>query len=274
MNSRTLYYGKVSENHRTFDQDMINVFPIPAFSDNYIWCLHDGRYAAVVDPGDAAPVEHFLQSNNLKLTHILLTHHHPDHIGGVAQLKQSGVTVYGPVSQRIAHIDTPVSEGEQVSIATLSVDFTVMEVPGHTKEHIAYFGDIGLFCGDTLFSAGCGRLFEGTPAQMYQVFQRYAELPANTKVFCTHEYTQANLDFALNLLPEDGALRDYQQRVHSLRDANTPTLPTTIGLELQVNPYLRAGEPAFAAAIQQKTGKMPQTELDAFAAIRQLKDQF
>ncbi|BDX06017.1 hydroxyacylglutathione hydrolase [Planctobacterium marinum] len=228
----------------------------------------------VVDPGEAAPVERYLQSNNLELTHILLTHHHPDHIGGVVRLKQAGVTVYGPVSKRIAHIDVAVSEAEQVTIASLDTDFTVMEVPGHTREHIAFFGEVGLFCGDTLFSAGCGRLFEGTPAQMYQVFQRYAELPADTKVFCTHEYTQANLDFALHLLPDDNALKRYQERVQALRKTDTPTLPSTIGLELQVNPYLRAAEPAFITAIQQKTGKMPQSELEAFAAIRQLKDQF
>lgn len=253
---------------------MIRVFPIPAFTDNYIWCLHDDTFAVVVDPGDADPVEQYLRDNNLQLTHILLTHHHPDHTGGVAQLKRAGVTVFGPVSQRIANIDNAVSEGQQVNIPQLAIDFTVMEVPGHTREHIAYFGNTGLFCGDTLFSAGCGRLFEGTPAQMYQVFQRYAELPVDTKVFCTHEYTQANLDFALNLLPEDSAFLDYQQQVRTKRLSNTPTLPTTIGLELQVNPYMRTAEPKFAAAINAKTGKMPETELEAFAAIRQLKDQF
>lgn len=253
---------------------MIRVHPIPAFTDNYIWCIHDERFAVIVDPGDAEPVEAYLAQNNLTLSHILITHHHPDHIGGLGTLKSSEITVFGPVSQRIAHIDIAVSESDQVNIDTLDLEFTVMEVPGHTREHIAFYGDIGLFCGDTLFSAGCGRLFEGTPAQMHQVLQRYAELPSDTQVYCTHEYTQANLVFALDLLPGDAALQQYERHVQRLRAANQPTLPTSIALELDVNPYLRAAEPKFAAAIQAKTGKMPHTELETFAAIRHLKDQF
>jgi len=253
---------------------MINVFPIPAFNDNYIWCLHNDTYAVVVDPGDASPVQDYLRKHNLTLTHILITHHHPDHIGGVAQLKQTGIEVIGPVSDRIAHIDKAVSEADEIILEPLNLQFKVMEVPAHTREHIAFYGDVGLFCGDTLFSAGCGRLFEGTPEQMHKVLQRYAKLPENTKIYCTHEYTQANLAFALDLLPEDEALQNYERKVSLLRQQNVPTLPTTVQLEKQVNPYLRVSEPQMAKAVQKKTGAIPGNDIETFAAVRRLKDQF
>lgn len=253
---------------------MINVFPIPAFSDNYIWCLHNHTYAVVVDPGDAMPVKDYLKKHNLTLTHILITHHHPDHIGGVAQLKQPGVEVIGPVSDRIPHIDKTVSENDELILEPLNLQFKVMEVPAHTREHIAFYGDVGLFSGDTLFSAGCGRLFEGTPEQMHKVLQRYAKLPENTKIYCTHEYTQANLAFALDLLPEDEALQNYERKVSLLRQQNVPTLPTTVQLEKQVNPYLRVSEPQMAKAVQRKTGSVPGNDIETFAAVRRLKDQF
>ncbi|MCC2607328.1 hydroxyacylglutathione hydrolase [Planctobacterium marinum] len=253
---------------------MISVFPIPAFTDNYIWCLHNDTHAVVVDPGDAAPVQAFLQQQQLTLTHILITHHHPDHIGGVAELKKANVTVIGPVSQRIAHIDKAVSEADTILLEPLNIAFQVMEVPAHTREHIAFYGEPGLFCGDTLFSAGCGRLFEGTPQQMHQVLQRYAHLPEHTKVYCTHEYTQANLRFALDLLPDDEALLQYATQVNQLRQQNTPTLPTTIAREKKVNPYLRVSERLLAEAVQRKTGALPDNDTETFAAVRHLKDQF
>lgn len=253
---------------------MISVYPIPAFSDNYIWCLHNGSDAVVVDPGDAAPVKAFLAQNQLTLKAILITHHHADHIGGLRALVADSIEVFGPVSERIPHITKALTDGDEISLACINCTFKVMHVPAHTREHIAFFGDGMLFCGDTMFSAGCGRLFEGTAAQMHRVFQRYRELPPETQVYCTHEYTSANIEFAESLTPENSELLKYKRWVTTQRQQDKPTLPSNIALEIKINPYMRTSEDEMVDALHQQTGQKPTDDIEAFAAIRQLKDNF
>lgn len=253
---------------------MISIYPIPAFSDNYIWCIHNGTDAAVVDPGDALPVIEYLNNHQLNLKTILITHHHADHIGGLKQLVTEDTAVYGPVSNRIPFITQPLEDGAKISLPFFDMEFEVMHVPGHTREHIAYFGEGKLFCGDTLFSVGCGRLFEGTPDQMHGVFQRYRALPAETKIYCTHEYTMANLAFAEALTPTNPQLQEYKQWVVSQRNKGEPTLPSNIALEIKVNPYMRTDEAEMINAIKEQTGQKPMNDIEAFAAIRRLKDNY
>lgn len=256
--------------------DMLEVFPIPAFVDNYIWCLHNETKAWVVDPGDATPVEQYLQSNNLTLEGVLITHHHADHIGGLKRLVTTypNVEVYGPISTRIPFLTRQVSEGERVTLASLGCEFEVLEVPAHTKEHIAYFGAVGLFCGDTLFSAGCGRLFEGTPEQMWHNFKRFNQLPGDTKVYCTHEYTQANNQFALTISPEDKHFNQHQEYIAKQRAANLPTLPTSIEQERKVNPFMRVEDALIAKLVSDHTKMSTDTPVEVFAAMRHWKDVF
>ena len=253
---------------------MISVFPIPAFTDNYIWCIHNGTDAVIIDPGDASPVIEYLESNQLNLKAILITHHHADHIGGLKRLITPDTEVYGPVSNRIPYITHAVEDGAKITLEFIAMEFEIMHVPGHTREHIAYFGEGKLFCGDTLFSVGCGRLFEGTPEQMHSVFQRYRALPDETKIYCTHEYTQANLTFAESLTPENTQLQEYKQWVTAKRNKGEPTLPSNIALEIKVNPYMRTTEAEMIAAITKQTGQKPTNDIDAFAVIRRLKDNF
>ncbi|MDO8441801.1 MAG: hydroxyacylglutathione hydrolase [Polaromonas sp.] len=253
------------------------LIPIPAFNDNYLWLLHDGRRAAIVDPGDAQPVLCALQENTLQLESILVTHHHHDHIGGVAALREAtGATVFGPARERIPEPFTRLEDGDTVQV--LGLDFQVLDVPGHTAGHIAFFcsnvdGHPLLFCGDTLFSGGCGRLFEGTPAQMLASLDRLAALPADTRVCCTHEYTMGNLRFALAVEPDNRELIGYHARCAALRDDGEPTLPTSIAQELLINPFLRTRQATVMAAAK---GFDPAAHDDAtlFAAIRQWKNQF
>ncbi|MBK5207493.1 MAG: hydroxyacylglutathione hydrolase, partial [Polaromonas sp.] len=208
------------------------LIPIPAFADNYLWLLHDGKRALVVDPGDAEPVLRALEQHALQLKSILVTHHHADHTGGVDVLRQAcGAKVYGPASECIPQPFTPLQGGDITH--TLGLDFQILDVPGHTAGHIAYYapninGKPLLFCGDTLFSGGCGRLFEGTPAQMLASLDKLAALPGNTVVCCTHEYTLSNLRFALAVEPGNADLVAYQARCMRLREAGQPTLPTSI----------------------------------------------
>ena len=259
----------------------LEVLPVPAFVDNYLWLLVRGGEAVVVDPGDAAPVEAALAARGLNLSAILITHHHPDHIGGLkALLATHAVPVYGPSKEQatIPQLSVKLNEGEIVEV--LGRRFTVMEVPGHTKGHIAYYSAATdnepplLLCGDTLFSAGCGRLFEGTPAQMHASLSRLADLPGATQVYCTHEYTTSNLAFAHAVEPDNTALNQYIERVTALRAANVPSLPSSIELELRINPFLRTAQPAVQAAARTQAGHELEGEVQIFAALRAWKDVF
>jgi hydroxyacylglutathione hydrolase len=250
---------------------------IPAFSDNYIWMLHDGSQALVVDPGDSAPVLDALASNQLTLAGILVTHHHGDHVGGLEGLRSVlNGPVFGPARENIPGSFTPLRDGD--SIVLMGLRFDVMDVPGHTSGHIAYVttdtaDQPTLFCGDTLFSAGCGRLFEGTPAQMHHSLSRLAELPGNTRVCCAHEYTLSNLKFAHAVEPHNEDLAAYTRRCQALREQGIPTLPSTIGQERLVNPFLRCAEPAVIASARAH-GAATDDGTDVFAALRQWKNDF
>jgi hydroxyacylglutathione hydrolase len=265
---------------------MTAISAIPAFSDNYIWLLSAGRDAVVVDPGDARPVQAALAARQLDLRAILLTHHHPDHVGGVAALLQAApLPVYGPraEAERIGTITEPLDDGDAVTV--LGHRFTVIAVPGHTLGHIAYYSpeaiDDGagvLFCGDTLFSVGCGRLFEGSPAQMLGSLQRLAALPGQTRVYCAHEYTSANLAFARVVEPGNVELAAYGERVRGLREQGQPSLPSTIAQERLVNPFLRSDSAAIRDALSEHAlrnhGASAASDVAAFAALRAWKDNF
>ena len=253
------------------------LIPVSAFADNYLWLLHDGKRALVVDPGDAGPVLRALQASRLQLESILVTHHHADHTGGVDALrKETGATVYGPATERIPAPFQPLREGDRV--ATLGLDFQVLDVPGHTAGHIAFYtpdmdGQPLLFCGDTLFSGGCGRLFEGTPAQMLASLDKLAALPRATRVCCAHEYTLANLDFALDVEPDNATLAAYAQHCRQLREQGKPTLPSSIGQEVLVNPFLRTRQAGIMAAVHHFDASTTD-DTTVFAALRQWKNQF
>ncbi|WP_296493276.1 hydroxyacylglutathione hydrolase [Rhodoferax sp.] len=255
----------------------MKLIPIPAFDDNYIWMLHDGRRALVVDPGDADPVLAALQQGGLTLEAILVTHHHGDHTGGVDILRQrTGAQVFGPERERMPEPLQRLRDG--AVIQPLGLRFEVLLVPGHTAGHIAYVGQIPqedpvLFCGDTLFSAGCGRLFEGTPAQMLDSLTRLAALPDATRVCCAHEYTLSSLRFARTVEPDNTALQAYQARAQAQRQKHLPTLPSSIGLEKAVNPFLRTHLPGVAHAVQQMAPSA-HDPVSVFAALRTWKDQF
>jgi hydroxyacylglutathione hydrolase len=262
----------------------MNLTALPAFTDNYIWMLHDGASAVVVDPGDAAPVHAALDALGLQLVGILVTHHHADHVGGVQALRaRLQGPIWAPATERMpasfADACVRVHEGDRVQV--LGQAFAVLDLPGHTAGHIAYVQRDApaaplLFCGDTLFSAGCGRLFEGTPAQMQASLAKLATLPADTQVCCTHEYTLANLRFAKAADPDNAALTAHTARCLSLRAAGQPTLPSNMGLELQINPFLRCTAPALAAAARAHVAD-PSAHLDSlavFTALREWKNRF
>jgi hydroxyacylglutathione hydrolase len=260
----------------------MRIDPIAAFTDNYIWCLHQNLHAWVVDPGAAAPVQAFLAGRGLRLEGILITHHHPDHVGGVNELRAAWpeLVIYGPDNPAIAGIDHTLREGD--SVAVFGHRFEVLEVPGHTLDHIAYYAaDTApptLFCGDTLFAAGCGRLFEGTAPQMYTSLQKLAGLPAATAVYCAHEYTLSNLRFAQAVEPDSTEVRSRGAAATALREEQRPTVPSSIGLELATNPFLRCQTPSVLAAAQARSGTKNDLEIAnpaaIFAAIRAWKDQF
>ncbi|MGQ0653951.1 MAG: hydroxyacylglutathione hydrolase, partial [Betaproteobacteria bacterium] len=222
---------------------MFQVVPVKAFKDNYIWTLRDARHAALVDPGDAAPALEYLERENLDLVAVLATHHHPDHVGGIAEiLRHHRVPVYGPKNEPIATLTRAVGGGDKVEIAQLGAKFDVLDIPGHTRAHIAYYGGGALFCGDTLFACGCGRVFEGTPEQMLASLSKLAALPDDTLVYCGHEYTLANIDFARAVEPDNKALEARLARDRKLRDAGEPTVPSRLGDEKATNPFLRTAE--------------------------------
>jgi hydroxyacylglutathione hydrolase len=256
------------------------IVPVRAFKDNYVWTLRgtvgdSARYAAVVDPGEARPVLDYLAREKLELVAILATHHHADHVGGISELVQKyPVPVYGPRNEPIASVTRPVSGGDQVTIPQLGVSFSVLDIPGHTRAHIAYYGAGALFCGDTLFACGCGRLFEGTAEQMYASLEKLRALPDETKVYCGHEYTLANISFAQAVEPDNPALAAREQRDRRLREAGKPTLPSTLRDEKATNPFLRSREPAVVESANKYLGTRVSDPVRVFAAIRDWKNKF
>ncbi|MGH8493508.1 MAG: hydroxyacylglutathione hydrolase [Moraxellaceae bacterium] len=249
--------------------------PLPAFHDNYIWCIAEQGQALVVDPGDPVVVESWLQAQGLKLAAILVTHHHADHTAGLAALKAAyKPVIYGP-DENIANVEHILKGGEKLDLGVFgSAD--VIATPGHTRAHISYHLPASglLFCGDTLFSAGCGRLFEGTAAQLHQSLQTLAALPDKTWVCCTHEYTEANLRFAAATEPDNPAREHREAEVRDLRRRHLPSLPVELGREKTYNPFLRCEQPALLAVLKQETGAEPRPGAPAFAALRAWKDRF
>lgn len=266
----------------------MNLIPLPAFNDNYFWLLHDGSRAIVVDPGEARVVSSALQRLHLKLDAILVTHHHADHVGGVQELRiATGAQVYGPGVEDIPEPVTRLNQGDRCE--SLGLSFSIIEVPGHTSGHIAYYCAAApltqldttikqqpiLFCGDTLFSGGCGRLFEGSPAQMLNSLDKLAALPPDSLVCCAHEYTLANLKFANAVEPNNTHLAHYTAHCQTLRAMNLPTLPSTVGLERQINPFLRSREPSVRQSIQAHAAHNPTLDdAQAFAILREWKNKF
>jgi len=256
------------------------ILPVPAFADNYIWLLRNQGLAAVVDPGDAAPVFAALEKLDLQLRAILLTHHHADHVGGVLELaRATGAVVYGPALETLPRCDFPLQEGDRVRLPELDLDLGVLDVPGHTAGHIAYWGraagvSAALFCGDTLFAGGCGRLFEGTPAQMYASLEKFVTLPPETQVFCAHEYTLGNLRWASAVEPANRTLHQWYQRAQQLREQGLPTLPSSIGQEKDTNPFLRTKQVDVAKAAAVQAGRSLTSPVEVFAVLREWKNNF
>lgn len=257
------------------------ILPLPAFSDNYIWAIVRGDNAVVVDPGQAEPVLSLLKQHGLQLRAILLTHHHGDHVGGVTELlHHTSARVYGPANERLPHCDVRLAEGDEVDLPEAGLSLSVLDVPGHTAGHIAYFGRLQtqdapvLFCGDTLFAGGCGRLFEGTPAQMHNSLAKFTSLPADTQVYCAHEYTLSNLRWALAVEPANHSLQQWYLQAQQIRQQGCPTVPTTMALELDTNPFLRASQTAVVQAASQQSGQALDTPVATFAALREWKNDF
>lgn len=258
----------------------MQLHPVPAFSDNYIWLLADdeGR-ALVVDPGDAAPVEKALAEHGLTLTAILITHHHPDHVGGIqGLLARHSVPVYGPADESIPGRTHSLRDGDRLRLEAPAIEFEILHVPGHTLGHIVFFSAGHqpplLFCGDTLFAAGCGRLFEGTAAQMLASLDRLSALPDDTLICCAHEYTLSNLAFAQAVLPDDETVQRRTTEMQRIREAGRPTLPVVLAHERRSNPFLRVDDTAIQAAASVHAGVALSSRVEVFAALRSWKDSF
>jgi hydroxyacylglutathione hydrolase len=251
------------------------VIPLRAFKDNYVWTLRNAACAAVVDPGEAGPVLDYLAAEKLRLVAILATHHHPDHVAGIAEILQTHpVPVYGPRGEPITTLTHPVRGGDRVAVEQLGVAFDVLDIPGHTRAHIAYYGSNMVFCGDTLFACGCGRVFEGTPQQLYASLEKLAALPDDTLVYCGHEYTLANIGFAKAVEPGNSALLEREVRDARLRRDNLPTLPSTMAHEKATNPFLRVKRAAVIESANKYLGKRVSDPAGVFAALRQWKNEF
>ena len=251
------------------------VVPLRAFSDNYIWTIRDAGHAAVVDPGDAAPVIDYLTREKLTLVAILNTHHHADHVGGnAALLAITRVPVFGPHDDRIPEVTERVADGQRFMLPHFNIEMETLEIPGHTRSHIAFHGGGMLFCGDTLFAAGCGRLFEGTPRQMHDSLTRLARLPDDTRVYCGHEYTLANIKFARAAEPGNKRLLELEQQAQALRAQDQPTLPSTIAQEKATNPFLRVTEPAVMLSASTRAARKLSDPVSVLAEIRDWKNSF
>lgn len=256
----------------------MRIHAVPAFQDNYLWVVAEGKSAAVVDPGDAAPIEAFLASHDLQLTAILATHHHGDHVGGLVALEDRWkCPVFGPAGERIAGIGRKLEEGDRISVPGLPLDLEVLDVPGHTAGHIAYVhrgDDPFVFCGDTMFACGCGRLFEGTPAQMVSSLAKLAALPGATRVYCAHEYTLSNIRFAEAVEPGNARLAERKAKESAKRARHEPTVPSTIAEELATNPFLRCNQPEVIASAERHAGRKLAGPVEVFAEIREWKNRF
>jgi hydroxyacylglutathione hydrolase len=251
------------------------IIPIPAFADNYIWLAREEGVVAVVDPGDAAPVIAHLEREGLAPAAILATHHHGDHVGGIRDLlARWSVPVFGPAREAIPGRTHALAEGDSIVVPGIGLALSVLDIPGHTAGHIAYVGERIVFCGDTLFAAGCGRLFEGTPAQMVSSLDKLSALPEATRVYCGHEYTLANLRFALAVEPGSAALLERQAREQAKRERGQPTLPSTIGEERATNPFLRTGEATLRSAAERRAGRALAGRVGVFAELRAWKNSF
>ena len=276
-------------------QAKTHIVAIKALSDNYIWAIVNPstKCLALVDPGDAAPCIAYLKKHQLQLVSLLITHHHIDHVGGIDELRlycqqqHWPLTIYSPAFQPLAnseslpiprkyhkHTDIIVDQQSQINIPELALNLRVMSLVGHTLEHIAYYNDELIFCGDTLFSGGCGRIFEGSPEQMFNALTKIAALPAETKIYCSHEYTQANLTFAITADPDNSTLKKHIEHVSRLRQHDEITLPTTINLEREINPFLRGHIPCLAKNVSKHTNQTLSTPLEVFTALRKWKDTF
>jgi hydroxyacylglutathione hydrolase len=259
---------------------MIEILGLHAFDDNYIWLLSAGGWVAVVDPGDAAPVFEHLEKSGERLCAILVTHHHGDHVGGIAELlARHPVPVFGPAIEHISGVSEPLVGGERIELPHLGVQLDIIAVPGHTLGHLAYYGpsllgDGAVFCGDTLFGAGCGRLFEGMPAQMLDSLGKLAVLPAPTFVYCAHEYTQTNLRFAVAVEPDSIAVQQRSEKVAIARAAGQATIPTSIQAELETNPFLRSDQPSVRNAAARRLGHAPVDAVETFTTIREWRNRF
>lgn len=272
---------------------MFQVQAIPAFSDNYIWCIHNqNKDALIVDPGCAQSVDKFLEVQKLNLKAILITHHHPDHIGGVDQLNDShNPTIYGFRGANLAFLDHLLADKDQFDI--MGIRFSVLEVPGHTLDHIAFYTETpltsllnngvgkeehllqpSLFCGDTLFSGGCGRLFEGTAEQMFNSLEKIESLPEETNIFCAHEYTLSNLKFAQSVMPENQKLASYLEDCKQKRKQDLPSVPSTLKIEQSINPFLRSRDPEIIASLRKLKLLKDESPLEVFRALRKIKDSF
>jgi hydroxyacylglutathione hydrolase len=254
---------------------MMQIHAIPAFRDNYIWALVSGHQAAVVDPGEAAPVEAFLAARGLELCAVLATHHHADHVGGLPELvRHWRCPTFGPAHEVPSGIDTRLAEGDRITVPGLELPLGVLDIPAHTAGHIAFFGEAMVFCGDTLFACGCGRVFEGTAAQMADSLGKLARLPAATRVYCGHEYTLANIAFAEAVEPGNRALAERRVREAAKRERAEPTLPSTVAEELATNPFLRCSEPEVVASAERHAGHRLSDAVAVFAELREWKNAF
>ncbi len=255
---------------------MYSIFPIPAFNDNYIWVLHDDikKQAIVVDPGDATPVLDFLHERGLTLSALLITHKHHDHTGGIPALLSAfpQSLVFSHPMENILQTTHTVTDGDIFKINDHA--FSVIHIPGHTLGHVAYYCKLILFCGDTLFTNGCGRIFEGTAEEMLQSLKKLMALPDDTEIYCGHEYTLSNIAFALHVEPTNQILQKRFEAAKQLRSHHKPTVPSTLKLEKDTNPFLRCNEHGIIETVSHHAGKKLNSAVDVFAELRQWKNNF